>query len=392
MGRFLTALAIAAWLALVSPVVSMAIAGETLRIGLSLDQSGPYRELALMHRRAYELWRDELNQHGGILGRPVELTFADDEGSADRAADIYDDLVNRKHVDLVLAPYSSELTAKVAPIVDRAGYPLLAAGASSDKIWQQGYTHVFGMMATASRYSQGMLRLAVKGGLSTVAIISAPDQFSQQAGEGTAKWARYVKLKVVHEESLTTKGADMIEAMRSARAKHADLVVVAGHLDDAIAARKALADIGWQPRAFYATIGPALPIWSRDVGELAEGTFSTSLWEPLNSDDFPGASDFAQRFRARYGVEPSYQAATAYAAGQILVQAITAAGGIDRGKIREALSKLDTYSIQGRFAVDHTGMQVKRIEMIIQWQKGRKEIVWPPELRTAGVIFGDGAP
>lgn len=392
MQRFLTALAVATWLAFVSSFVPGAIAGEKLRIGLSLDQTGPYRELALMHQRAYELWRNEINQSGGILGRPIELIIIDDEGNADRAADIYDDLINRRHVDLVLAPYSSEITAKVAPVVDRAGYPLLAAGASSDTIWQQGYTHVFGMMATASRYSQGMLRLAIKGGISTVAIISAPDEFSEQAGKGTNKWARYLKIKVVHEETLITKGADMTEAMRNARAKHADLVVVAGHLDDAIAARKALADIAWKPRAFYATIGPALPVWSRDLGDLAEGALSTSLWEPLNSDDFPGASDFAERFRARYGVEPSYQAATAFAAGQILAEAITVAGGFERDKINKALSQLDTYSIQGRFAVDHSGMQIKRIEMIIQWQKGRKEIVWPPELRTADVIFGDDAP
>jgi branched-chain amino acid transport system substrate-binding protein len=369
---------VAAFFLFVSGCLPADAAEVALRIGLSLDQSGPYKDLALMHQRAYELWREEVNQRGGILGHSIEFTLVDDAGDPARAAAIYDGLINRQHVDLLLAPYSSELTARIAPIVDGAGYPLLASGASSDRIWQQGYTNIFGMMATASRYSQGMLRLALKGGLSTVAVISAPDEFSREAGEGTAKWARYLKLKVVAEDVLAAKGADMTDVLRDAQAKGAELVVVAGHLGDAIAARRAIAGIGWQPRAFYATIGPSLPGWPGNVGDLAEGTFSTSLWEPLNRD--------------RYGVEPSYQAATAYAAGQILEAAIASAGSLDRDKIREALYQLDTNSILGRFAVDRSGVQIKRFEMIIQWQKGRKEIVWPPELHTADAIFLGAAP
>jgi branched-chain amino acid transport system substrate-binding protein len=56
--------------------------------------------------------------------------------------------------------------------------------------------------------------------------------------------------------------------------------------------------------------------------------------------------------------------------------------------MRSALFDLDTYSVIGRFAVDHTGMQVKRLEMILQWQDGRKEIVWPEEVRSAEPVFG----
>lgn len=365
---------------------------DALRVGLTLDLSGPYMELGLMHRRAYELWRDEVNLRGGIRGRMIELVLVDDGGDADRAVAIYNDLIEQQHVDLVLSPYSSEITTKIAPLVDREGYPMLAAGASSDRIWQQGYTHVFGVMSTASRYSQGMLRLALRNGLSRISIIYAPDEFSTQAGEGTRKWARYARLNVVYEQKLPTKGGSMEEALARARAAGAELIMIAGHLTDAIAARTALAKIGWEPRAFYATIGPALPVWIDKVGPLAEGTFSTSLWEPINSDDFPGASDFARRFRERFGIAPSYQAATAFASGQILEAAIAAAGSLDRGKIRDALSHLDTYSIQGRFAVDRSGMQVKRIEMIIQWQKGQKQIVWPPELKTADPVFHEAVP
>ncbi len=60
--------------------------------------------------------------------------------------------------------------------------------------------------------------------------------------------------------------------------------------------------------------------------------------------------------------------------------------------MRDALFGLDDYSVIGRFAVDHTGMQVKRLEMIIQWQRGRKEIVWPGAVRSARPVFGKAQP
>jgi branched-chain amino acid transport system substrate-binding protein len=363
-------------------------AAQPLRIGVSLGLTGQYNATSMMQRRAYEMWRDETNAKGGILGRPIDLSIVNDGSDAGRAIAIYTDFIGRQSMDFVFAPYSSELTGSVAPIVEAAGCPTLAPGASADEIWQKGYRNIFGLLTTASRYSQGMMRLAHDAGLSSIAVIAATDRFSAGAAEGTVKWAPYLQLKVVHDARLAAGGSDAETALRAARQAGADLVVVAGHLDDAVAARLALKAIAWEPRAFYATIGPALPEYLAKVGDLNDGTFSTSLWEPLKSSDFPGANEFASRFRARFGVDPSYQAATAYAAGQILEAAITVAGSTNRDRVRDALGALDTYSILGRFAVDHTGMQVKRFEMIIQWQKGHKEIVWPEAVRTAAPVFG----
>jgi branched-chain amino acid transport system substrate-binding protein len=235
-----------------------------------------------------------------------------------------------------------------------------------------------------------MLLLAHEAGLSTLAIIAADDAFSTAVAAGTVKWASYLRLRPVLQLQLPKAATDLREQMRRAQDLDVDVVIIAGHRDEAINARRAVAAVGWQPRAFFATIGPAFPEWTTELGELANGTFCTSIWEPTESRAFPGASAFAETFRHRFGVEPSYHAATAYAAGQILEAAAIEAKSLDRDAIRDALYGLDTYSVLGRFAVDHTGMQVKRIEMIIQWQRGRKEIVWPDEIRTSAPLIGSG--
>lgn len=361
---------------------------QSVKIGISLGLSGQYEGPAWMQKMALELWRDETNERGGILGRQVELIIGDDMGDPARARDIYRDLTQPGRVDAILAPYSSQLTAAVAPIVEKAGIPMLAAGAAADSLWRQGYRNVIGVLTPASRYTQGMLRLAKDAKLATVAIIHTQDEFSREIAAGTRKWAPFLRLDIVVDTEIDKASISISHAVGKAQAAHADLLIVAGYFDEALGARRALTVLNWMPPAFFATIGPSLPSWKETLGSSANLVFSTSVWEPNASTNYSRSREFAEAFRARFGVEPSYQAAAAYAAGQILAAAIEGARSTAHADIRDALFELDTYSVLGRFAVDRKGMQVKRLDMVIQWQDGRKQIVWPDELRTANPIFG----
>lgn len=363
---------------------------EPVLIGVSLGPTGKYRGPSEMQRRAYELWRDEVNARGGLLGRPIVLEFRDDDGDASQATEIYRQFTGREPVDLVFGPYSSELTSAVAPVVEEAGYPMLAAGASADAIWQNGYSNVFGMWTPASRYVYGMLELAADSDLKTVAFLHADDAFSENVAAGARKWAPYLGLKAVADIRFAKGTSDLTAPIRQVRDAGAELLVVAGHFNEAVNARRALAGEGWMPRAFFATVGPALPAWLETMGSDADCAFATSIWEPHEAVTYPRSQQFTKDFRQRYGgTDPSYHAATAYAAGQILEAAVARAQSLDRERIRAALSELDTYSVIGRYGVDHTGMQVKRLEMIVQWRQGQKEIVWPEEIKSRDAIFGN---
>jgi branched-chain amino acid transport system substrate-binding protein len=382
-------LATVAWLA--CGWTAGALCAEPVRIGLTLGLSGQYQAPSAMQKRAYEMWRDEVNQRGGIAGRSVELVIIDDRSDEATASKAYREFLDRRSVDLVFAPYSSGITAAIAPIVETGGYPLLAAGASADDLWKHGYRSIFGVWTQASRYTQGMLRLAHDAGLRRIAIVSADDPFSKDTADGTRRWAPYLKLAIVSDRVVADE-VQLRAALEEARWSKADLVIVTGRLEEAVRARRLLAQIGWAPAAFYATVGPALPDWRKAAGDLADDAFSTSMWEPVESVAYPQSRDFADAFRSRYGMDPSYHAATAYASGQILEAGIRIAGTVEPSAVRDAISSLDTYTVLGRFAVDRAGVQVKRFEMIVQWQHGRKEIVWPAEVRTALPAFGTPRP
>jgi branched-chain amino acid transport system substrate-binding protein len=148
-----------------------------------------------------------------------------------------------------------------------------------------------------------------------------------------------------------------------------------------------LAQGDWRPKALGITIAPIHPDFNRRAGAIAEGIFGPSQWEPDERIPFPGTNKFIQDFKSAYHKLPSYHAGSAYASCQILERAITEVGEIDHQRIRDYVSALDTVTVIGRFKVDHQGKQVGHNPILIQWQAGRKEIVYPTKMRTAAPRF-----
>ena len=362
-------------------------AATTLKIGLSLGLTGRYQEMGQMQEMGLRLWGAQVNQRGGLLGHPLQLVIYDDHSDRDTAVRLYIKLLNEDRVDFVFAPYSSSLTNAILPITAAQGAPVLSPGAASDMLWQQGYTHLFGIYIPASRYTVGFLEMGAMNGLVKVAIASADDAFSAYIAKGAGEWAQNFGLKVVISRQFPKGSADFADFIRQARDAGAEMVIMCGHYNEAVNMRLALKKSAWSPKAFYASVGPALPKYYEELQSGAELVFSSSQWEPGVIYRPNDKAVFLEPFLKKYGVQPSYQAATAFAAGQILELAIEKARSVDRHKVRDVLADMDAMSIIGRYGVDATGKQIKHFPITVQWQHGRKEIVWPQDLATAEPIF-----
>jgi len=362
-------------------------AGEPIRIGLTLGLSGKYGEMSQMQERGYRLWASAVNRQGGLLGHPVELVIKDDGSNGAEAARLYEDMLNNGTVDLVFGPYSSGITGAILPVTERYGQPVLAGGASADSLWQKGFKRVFGVYSPASKYAIGFLEMLIYYHLDDLAVLAADDSFSTSISDGIRVWADRYGLNIRHFQRFAKDRYDPDALLTAARDSGARVVMICGHFREAVDMRRALGVIGWRPDAFYASVGPVLPQYREELGTDAEGTFSSSQWEAHPGLTYPGSQDFTARFRREYGLEPSYQAATAYAAGQVLEEAVARAGALDRDQITEALASLDLITIIGRYGADRTGRQVRHFPVIIQWQNQTKEIVWSLELQTAAPVL-----
>ena len=107
--RILTAAAAAGATALVSlPSGAQAqAAGQPLRIGSTLALTGPLSATALTHKLVGEIYVEQLNKRGGLLGRRVEWIVKDDQSKPDLARTLYEQLVTSDKVDLLMGPYAT---------------------------------------------------------------------------------------------------------------------------------------------------------------------------------------------------------------------------------------------------------------------------------------------
>lgn len=363
-------------------------AAPPLRIGLSLGLSGAYAADSEMMGKAYRLWEKQVNERGGILGRRVEVIIRDDRSDADAARAIYEDYTQHGQSDLVMGPFSSGITAAVAPIIDRNGYPMLAPGGAAESMWQKGYRNLFGIIPPAGRHAIGFLAVLADAGIDSLAIVHADDPFSTVLAEETRKWLAEYGIRLTSFEKVVKGHADLDAAAQTAHQSGARALLMAGHFDESVNMRRALKRIGWTPAAYYASVGPGLDKYGSVLGEDADGSFATTTWEPHEKLKLPGAADFRRDFQRLWGEPPNFLAAHAYSACQVLERALVLAGSFDRGKLRDTLYRLDMNVLIGRYAVDRSGLQTKRFPLIVQWQRGRREIVWPAELATAPARLG----
>lgn len=385
MRRRELALLTAACLILTFPVA--ATAQEPVVIGASLSLTGTHAQTAAMIHDAYRLWAREVNQTGGLLGRPVHLLIQDDQSDPERSAEVYRDLVYHQEVDLILSPYSTPITVAAAAVTDHAGYPMIACGASGEEVWTQGYRTVFGMYALARRYFIGFLDLAARAGLDRLFIVYESNTFNRDAAAGAREWAERMGVQVIGSTEFNPETVAVDVLAQEIRAADPDALITCTYVPAGYALLDAFERLSYRPQAVAMTIVPVHPDFGRNAGPIAGGIMAPSQWEPSTRIPFPGTSEFVEQFYLLYRRSPSYHAASAYGACQLLQSAVESTGGLDHERIRDYIAMLDTVTVLGRFKVDAAGRQIGHNPIIIQWQNGRKEIVYPRDMRTADPQF-----
>jgi branched-chain amino acid transport system substrate-binding protein len=362
-------------------------AQQPITIGVSLSLTGKYASMGDMQKKGFRLWEDHVNAKDGILGQRVRMIIRDDQSTPERAKSIYTEMIEKEKVDLVLGPYSSAISEAILPVTEKNKYPVLLSGASADRLWMKGYKYAFGVYTPASKYTVGFLQMLVKHKIKNIAIVSADDTFAVSLADNTRKWARKFRLTVTHFERFKKGRKDLTAVAANVKTSGSQAIVVCGHLHESVDMRRALKNIAWYPQAYYASVGPATQTFYSILASDADLAFSSSQWEKEVGINFPQGKEFIRSFETLHKAPPSYHAATAYAAGMILEAAFYKLGKVDRNLLRDTLAAMDTMTVIGRYGVDKTGWQIRHFPLIVQWQDGKKKIVWPEKLKTADPKF-----
>lgn len=379
--------------------VPSAHAQQPIRIGASISASGSFAALGQNQLRGYQLCVKHANEKGGVLGRKLELITEDDQSQPAVAVRIYEKLIAQEKVQAILGPYSSPITEAVADLSEKYRMPMVAPGAAATPIFKKGRKFVFMVYSSAEVYLEGLIEMAAKRGVKTVAILYEDSLFPKSTAQGTIELCKKKGLQVVLSESYAKGTTDFKALLRKVAAVNADVIAAATYFDDAVAIVRNMKELNLNPKMLGMTSGVDLPKFYEVLGKSADFVYGASQWEaefvtlrgrgviPV-ARQYPGVREFVESHNTEFpGADLSYHSASGYAGCQLLVEAITTAKSLDSERIRAVLLKLDMNTVFGAFKVDADGLQVAHKMQTFQWRDGKKAIVWPDELANDQAVF-----
>ena len=353
-------------------------------IGATVSIDGAYKEPSEMIEKAYRFWVDEINEKGGLLGRQVKLILYNDKSDPTTTKSLYKKLINEDRAAIVLSPYSSPLAIAASEVTEPNQKLLLAVAAAAEKPWQRNMRYLFQLYAPAKRQFIGVLDIMAKNRLKSLALIyNNQSVFNLDIVEGIKHWASIYKLKVVYERSYQDGKKDLPGMLKQIKEVNPKAIINTSYPPDSYELLALLKSMQYKPQVLSMPIVPAHPDFQLKVGDIANGVMGPSQWEPEDRIHFPGTRKFIREFLSYSGHMPSFHATSAYAACQLIEQAVNHTNSLDNTKLRNYIASLDTVTVLGRFKVDPSGRQVGHNSFIIQWQAGKKEIIWPKKIQTA---------
>ena len=377
--------AAASVVAAVMAVALPAAAQAPIKLGASISLTGTYAKPGAYQKEGYELCAQEANDKGGLLGRKVEFVIYDDQSTPATGVRLYEKLITEDKVDAVMGPYSSPITEAVANVSEKYKKVMVSPLAATTSIFKKGRKYIFMVISPAEVYLEGLVDIAAKRGLKTIAIVNEDTLFTKSSANGVADLAKKRGLQIVLQEAYPKGNTDFSALLTKIKAANPDVVAASTYFDDAVALTRQMKELNVTPKMYGVTVGGDLPEFYDLLKQNAEYIYGATQWEPTLP--YPGQKEFMAGYQKKFNHEPSYHSAAGYAGCVVYLEAVKRAGTLDADKVRETLLKMETRTMFGEYKVDADGFQTAHKMVLFQWQDGKKVTVWPDELANGKVRF-----
>lgn len=399
--RLLVAAAILAFIAAssgIAPAATSPPSARTIVFAAAVALTGSLSHEGNLTKEGYDFWAGYVNAHGGLpVGKQryrVEIRYVDDGSSPAATATKLEGLIAQEHVDFILGPYGSGPTFTAAAVAERERIPMVDSGGAAENIFNQGYRYTVNVMSPARKYLVGIIEYAVRRSPrpQTIAISAANDAFSLEVQQGAVQSANDHGIHVVYADHYNTDPASIAAAAAAIKTANPDIVLNAGHLEDAVQMQRALKDQHVQAKIYGYTNGPDVPAFAGELGKDAEDVLGSAQWSAaatyVGEPGFYRTSrEFAAAFTAATGHAPDYHVAEAAAAGLAFQYALKAAGTTDREAVRNALSRLDAITFFGQLKFDGRGVNLWKPMVVNQIQHGKLVTIYPYRLANAAPVY-----
>jgi branched-chain amino acid transport system substrate-binding protein len=381
-----------------------------IRIGYCLSLTGPLAGNSGSAKLAHDIWQEDVNASGGLLGRPVELICHDDHADASLVPDIYQRLIDLEDVDIVVGGYgTNSLVAAMPLIIQRRRFFVGLMGLGVNNIFH--YPNYFAMIPTGpapnTSLTEGFFELASQQSPKpeTIALLSADAEFSHNPIIGAKDNAKKYGFRIVHESVYPLSTSNFVPFIDKVAKSECDILFLCSYLSDSIKVVQAIRSHVFHPKMVGgAMIGPQNTSVKATLGPLLNGFVNYEYWVPSPELMFPGVRKLLEAYQSRAGasdVDPlgHYMAPLAYAQMQVVADAIKATGSVEDAKLAEYAQKATFSTVMGTIEFGDNGEwsrpRVLQVQFqgivgsdISQFRNGSTQIVVsPPETASGHLCF-----
>jgi branched-chain amino acid transport system substrate-binding protein len=399
-------IALAAALALFSSAVAQA--ADPIKIGFSTSLTGPLASSGKANLLAQQIWQEQVNAAGGLLGRQVDLVYYDDQSNAATVPGIYAKLLDVDKVDLVMGAATNLIVAAMPAIMQhqKMVMVLLALGSNDEFKYPRYFQTAAWGPDTKGVISNAYFEVAkaLSPRPKTVAIVGADADFSNNAMIGARANAKKFGVDIVYDRTYPPGTVDYSPIIRAIQATNPDLVFVASYPLDTVGLIQSATELGLKAQMFGgAMVGPQYAVFMQKLGTKLERVVNYHLYVPSPTMNFPGIEQFLKTYQVRaaaQGTDPLgfYQPPFAYAAMQVLEQAVKTTGTLDDGKLADYIHNNEFKTIVGDIRFDAKGEWATPRLLMTQFQNldgsgidqfrtpGKEVILYPPQYKNGDLM------
>jgi branched-chain amino acid transport system substrate-binding protein len=390
--------------------LSVAAEVKPIRVGFSMSLTGGVAVNGKQLLLALEIWRDEVNAKGGLLGRPIEFVYYDDQSNPTTVPGIYTKLIDVDKVDLTIGPYATNMVAPaIVALMEhrRLTIAFFAVAANSEFHYSKYFSMISLGPDPKTSMSRGFFEMAAQQTPrpKTVAIVGADAEFARNTTDGARQNAKSLGFEVIYDKSYPPGTTDFGPIIRSIQAISPDMVFAAAYPPDTLGLVRAAHEIGLQPKLFGGgLIGLLATGMKLQLGPVLNGIVKQDLFVNSPKFEFPGLRDMLRKYQAKapgYGVDPLGYAYSpfGYAGGQVLAKAVEATGSLDQDMLADYMHRHTFDTVVGKITFGKDGEWTEPRIVWTQFQgvtdNGLEQfrdlkhevIVWPPDYRTAPLMY-----
>jgi len=408
-GAFLRGAAVSAVMALTATFAS-AQQAEPIKIGMSMALTGVLASGGKVMLITLQMWADDINAKGGLLGRPVKLIYYDDQSNGSQVPGIYTKLLDVDKVDLLFSSYATNVVAPAMPIIiqrNKVFLSMFCIGLND----QFKYPRYFSLHPAGPNpkpaFSDGFFKIAMEQTPKpqTVAIITADGEATRLITDGVYENIKKAGMKIVYDQRYPLSTTNFSPIVRAVQATNPDIFFLSTYPIDSIGMLRAVNEIGFKPKMIGGVLnGLPAPVLKAQLGPALNGVVNYEFWLPTPSMASNEALDVIKRYQQvakGAGVDPIgiYVPPWAYAYGQIIEQAVKGANSLDDGKIADVMRKTTFKTVVGDIKFGADGEFAKGRLLTVQHHgiKGNDimqfkdtstiEVLYPPQFATGKLIY-----